>query len=189
MNVIYSIIAYCVASVLCTLFLGASDAGLHGGMFAAGIGGVFRILYWLFLIVAVLGFIWFFVSLTNFVSLQRDAADVKTIKNIRNAYLVSVLGALLTVIPAVGGFLNIACSIIALVMLIMGYNAYSQSAVLPSLAKSGALMLRNAVIISLVGSVIDLIPAVGGVLMFVCSVVAIIMLFMGWNRIANNPPA
>lgn len=178
MNIIWSIIIYMVAGIL---------AGAFGSL--GSVNSTSNALKWVFLIVEIGGFVWYFMNLTKFITLQKNDADAAAVSGVRLAYIISIVGVVLAFIPAVGWIFNLICSIVSLILLIINFGKLSNSTVLPQGAKAGASLLKVSVIVSLVGAVLGIIPAVGWIFNLLCGIAALVLLFMGWSKVAVNAPA
>lgn len=178
MNIIYSIIIYAVAGIL---------AGVFGAF--GTLNSTANALKWVFFIIEIGGFVWYFMNLTKFITLQKNDADSAAVSGVRLAYIISIVGVLLSMIPAVGWIFGLICSIVSLVLLIINFGKLSNSTILPQGAKEGANLLKVSVIVSLVGAVLGIIPAVGWIFALLCGIVSIVLLFMGWSKVAANAPA
>lgn len=190
MGVIYAIIIYAVAgfiaTVLSTLSSISSAANAFGGadMPDTGLG----VASWIFLIIELGGFVWFFMNLSKFIGLQQNDADRNAVTMVRNAYIVQVAGVILAFLPAIGWLLALVCSLVSLIMLIIGFGNMAKSEFMNAVGKSGASLLKIGVIISLIGVVLALIPLIGDFLALICSLVYIVLLFMGWTKVSNGYP-
>ncbi len=77
-----------------------------------------------------------------------------------------------------GGLIAIAVAIIYLI----GYNKLKGAGNLPENAKAGANLCFVAAILILVGAVIGLIPVLGAIINFLLTIVANILLILGWKK-------
>lgn len=189
MGVIYALIIFYVAPIFATIFGFISDIGdVAGSIGAKADTGGAGALYWIFTIAGWAAFVWFFMNLTKFIALQKNSEDAQNVTKIRNAYIVIFVAGILALIPLLGWILSAVALIIGYVMLITGFGGLAKSTVLPEEAKSGAASLKTCFIIFIVAAVLGLIPLAGSILSAILGLVGVVLLFLGWAKIANNAP-
>ena len=196
-SILWAIVTQIVATFLMGVFIGlaavSAAASILSGdsdvsMFALFTGGGMGIVALLFALVALGAYVWYFLQLSKFITLQTNKPDADAIAMVRNSVIVGFVGLICSFIPVVGtiicGLLNIA----AAVMVLLGFNSYSKSAVLPQVGKVGAGQLKVYAILAIVGAVLGIIPFIsflGGI----CNLVGLIFLIMGWNNVSKGCPA
>lgn len=188
-TIVYSLIVYMAAGLLAGIF--DSIASLHklSGALGGSSNGIWGVLAILMSIASIGGFVWFFVNVNKFIPLQKDASDAAAITGVRNAYIVSIAGIILAFIPAVGWIFSLICGLVSAIMLIMNYGKFSNSPVMNAVGKTGASNLKVAAILSLVGSILAIIPAVGWIFALICGIISIVFIFLGWTKVSNGCPA
>lgn len=183
MGIVWSLVLMMVASFLMVFTtLGSIFGAIFG---SAGAFGSFAFFTVLFLLLMLGGFVWFFVNLSKFITLQRDERDRASVSNIRTAYIIFIVGALVTFIPVVGWIAGIICQLVAYIMLIMAFGSFSTSVVMNDNGRSGASLLKVYAILSLICSILMIIPIVN-ILALIGLIVGVVLLFIGWTRIAGG---
>ena len=197
-SILWAIVTQIVAAFLMGVFLGLAAVGaaaalLSGdgdvSMFSLFTGGGMGIVALLFALVALGAYVWYFLQISKFVTLQTNKPDADAIAMVRNAVIVSFAGMICCFIPVVGGVIAALLNIAAAVMILLGFNSYRKSAVLPQVGKVGAGQLKVYAILAIVGAVLSLIPLAGGILGGICNLVGLIFLIMGWNNVSKGCPA
>lgn len=185
MGIVYALIVYIVASILISISsVAALISGLAGSAGAAGGFGAMTII---FLLLMIAGFVWFFVNLSKFIGLQKTDDDTKAITNVRTAYILIVIGAVLNLIPLIGWLLNLICQIVGYVLLIVAFGNFANSRALGQDGKTGANLLKVYAIISLICSVLAVIPFIN-ILAYLGFIAAYVLLFIGWIKVSNDTP-
>ena len=131
------------------------------------------------------GYALFFVYAGKFRDLL-SGDDANAAGSLRNAHLILAIGTLLCLLPIpfveyIAGIIEI----IAWFMLLSAYGKLMNSTSLPELAAAGMKKLRKAMLLSVVGAIIALIPfigIVGGIL----SLIAFFMTLKGWSMVAKS---
>lgn len=182
MGIVYSLIIMMVASIL-TAFTAAATAVT--AIFGSSSAGGFVVLTVIFLLAMVGGFVWFFLNLSKFITLQRSDSDRTAISNVRTAYILFIAGTLLGLIPVAGIFINLICQIVAYVLLIIAYGNFANSPFMNEEGRSGASLLKTAAIINVICSVLMIIPFIN-ILAMIGSIVALVLLFLGWTKVSNG---
>lgn len=196
-SILWAIVTQIVAAFLMGLFAGLAAVGAAAAimsgdsdvsMLAIFTGGGMGILALIFALVALGAYVWYFLKISKFVTLQTNKPDADAIAMVRNAVIVSFAGMICSFIPVVGWVISGLLNIAAAVMILLGFNSYSKSAVLPQVGKVGAGQLKVYAILAIVGSVLGIIPFIsflGGL----CNLVGLIFLIMGWNNVSKGCPA
>ena len=185
MNIIYALIIYMVAGILtgvAALFT-AGSALLGSSSGATG----FLALTIVALLAMIGGFVWFFIGLSKFITLQRTEADRSAVSMVRTSYIVLIAGAILGLIPLIGWIITLLCGIAAYIMLIIAFGNFSKSEFMNENGRAGASLLKVFGIIMLVCTVLAIIPFVN-ILAILGEIAGIILLFLGWSRISNGCP-
>lgn len=189
MGIIYAIIIFYVAPILAGLFdfidtIGKVASAVGAKSNTGGAGA----LYWIFTIAGWAAFVWFFMNLTKFIGLQKSNEDAQNVTKIRNAYIIIFVAGILGLIPVVGWILALVAVVVGYVMLITGFGGLSKSKVLPDGAKNGASSLKICFILFIIAAVLGLIPFAGFILKSILGLIAVVLLFLGWSKIAGNAP-
>lgn len=167
----YSLVA--VASFVADSASGVASGGLMSLIFDFG---------------AIGGFIWYFVKVIKFSQIQGDDQDTAAIDKLKIAILISLVAAVLALIPGLGWLFDLIGGIASAIMALLAFSDYSRSKTLPKKGVEGAGYLKIYAIIALVGVALSIIPVIGTILSLICSIVAIIFMFMGWSKVASSCP-
>lgn len=180
----YGVLIYSLCGVLAnvigpinTLSSGLSMISGNGG----GGGGTFNIIISLAIIA---GYVMFFLGLKDFRNVV-NIQDKDAVQKLFTATILSIVGYLLGLIPVAGWLLKGICVIVSCIMMLMGYSALKKSQTFPAIAREGASKLHTAMVLSIIGAVIGLIPLVGGVIGGILDIIAFIMIILGWKKIAS----
>ncbi len=165
----------------------AANAFMNGG--SAGGFGFLDIICLLCNILVILGYFFFFRSLFRFIKMQRNDADRANANKIKTSYILLIIGIVVGWIPFIGWIAGPVLLIISYVQQLLGYGGLSKSEVLPQNAKEGAAKIRTAIIWMLVGSVLGIIPLVGGFIELVITIVMFFYILKGWKLIYLGAPA
>ncbi|GHT10201.1 hypothetical protein AGMMS4956_01170 [Bacteroidia bacterium] len=191
-KVFNGILLYAGAGLLLGIFdpinslVSAGDglAALGGVKNASGGAGTFlSVLCNIFQAGVILGCILIYLGLTGFKNIL-EGTDKKSIGKVRIAYILLLIGVAVDFIPLMG-WVSAILGIIALIYMLLGYSALKSSATFPELARKGASQLFIALILLIVGEVLDFIPVVGDVLQGILSIIAYILTFLGWKKIKD----
>lgn len=158
-------------------------SSVTGDITALVSGGIIGLLGIICDIVVFIATIWFLISLGKWKKVV-DADDVPGVKKLWLASLLSICGTAIAWIPLIG-LVGDILALVALILQLIGYSALKSSLTLPEGACEGAKKLFNALIISIIASILLFIPAVSsiaGILGFI----ALGMQLDGWKRIANS---
>ncbi|GHT69073.1 hypothetical protein FACS189452_09570 [Bacteroidia bacterium] len=191
-KVFNGILLYAGAGILLGIFdpinslVSAGDglASLGGVKNASGgVGTFLNVFCNIFQAGVILGCILIYLGLTGFKNIL-EGADQKSIGKVRTAYILVLISVALDFIPLMG-WVSAILGIIAFIYMLLGYSALKSSATFPELARKGASLLFVALILLIVGYVLDFIPVIGDVLEGILSVVAYILIFLGWKKIKD----
>jgi uncharacterized membrane protein len=179
-NVLYSIVDP-ISSL--TSFAGSVDSFLGGRQ--SGISGIatfFNILTYILLIGIVVGYALFLLGLTGFSKIL-EASDRNAIESVRNGAVVMIVGAIVDVL--IWGFIGLIVYIVGFILMMMGYSKLKNSPTFPQKARNGASKLFTAMLLSLIGAVLGLIPLVGGFINAILGIIAFFFILSGWATIKN----
>ncbi|GHV68199.1 hypothetical protein FACS1894199_15060 [Bacteroidia bacterium] len=191
-KVFNGIVLYALAGILLGIFdpieslvsTGDTLASLAGVQNASGGAGSFLSIFcYIFQAGLILGCILIFVGLTGFKDIL-DGADQKAIGKVRLAYILVLIGVAVDFIPLMG-WISTILGIIAFIYMLLGYSALKSSSTFPELARGGASLLFVALILLIVGEVVDFIPFAGDILQGILNIVAYILIFVGWKKIKD----
>ena len=157
-----------------------SIAGMVAGLFS-----IIPLMGWLVNVCNICvaaGFIAFFIRLKD-MQLLVDPADTQAAKYLCNGVLIHILSLMLRFIPAIGWILGPIAVIVSCVFMLMGYNGLKKSETFPG--KDGMKLLFIAMIIGIVGGVLDIIPAIGDILGGICYIVEFVLVLLGWKKVAT----
>lgn len=130
------------------------------------------------------GYYLFLTSLKSFKGLV-NTADAPKIQSISTSTILMIVGAVLSVIPLlgwVGGIVNL----IAWILLLLAYNFLKSSQTFPAIARNGMSKLFLAMILDIVGWILDFIPIVGDALEAILSIIAFFLILKGWKCVAES---
>lgn len=132
---------------------------------------------------AIYGFWVFFANLKPWKALANEN-DAKPIGSIYTATMLQIVAIVIGFIPLIG-FFGIILNIVAWILLLMAYNNLKVSTTFPATAKDGANKLFLAMIISLVGAILSIIPLIG-IIGDILAIAAFFMNLQGWSLIAKS---
>ncbi|MDR0437613.1 MAG: hypothetical protein LBH22_04845 [Bacteroidales bacterium] len=149
------------------------------------------IITYLLLAAIIFGYYLYLKGLTDFEKVT-EPADSKNVKSLRTATILVLIGwglvFLFGFVPFagwvgkwIGGILNI----VAYILMLLAFSGLKTSSTFPTVARAGAGMLFVAMILLLCAAVLNWIPFIGGILNIIISVVAFIMVIMGWLKIKS----
>ena len=160
----------------------ASAIASFAGGGSGGFSGIFSAENILPLLIIV-GYIMYLLGLNEFKKIL-PAGDSSSVGKILTATILVIVAMFIGFLPLMGWVKGIL-SIIAFILMIIGYSNLKDSGTFPEMARKGASKLFTAMILSLVGVVIGFIPLVGGFIKMVLLIVAFFMIFSGWKHIKN----
>jgi uncharacterized membrane protein len=155
-------------------FSGASDP-------TGGAGTALSIITYLLLIGIGLGYILTIVGLGNFGNIL-DEADKKAVGSVRTAFILALIAVVLDFLP-LPGIIGGIVYLIAVILMLVGYGKLKKSSSFPG--GKGASTLFVAMILIVVGWVLDFIPLIGDWMEALLTIIAYIMTLVGWNKIKN----
>ncbi|NLL27312.1 MAG: hypothetical protein GX259_00795 [Bacteroidales bacterium] len=135
-------------------------------------------------ILSFVGYIIYFLGINKFKTLVNNN-DKPAAKILFLGVLLSLIGALLAIIPVigvVGGFVSLAGSI----LMIVAYNKLKNSSTMPEKAKKGWSLLFISALALVLVFVIGFIPVAGLWLSSIVSIFAWIMIIIGWKKIKTH---
>lgn len=128
------------------------------------------------------GFIAFFLRLKD-MGAMLEGADADAVKKLVNGVLLYILALMLGSIIVVGWILGPIAIVASCVFMLLGYNALKKSETFPG--KDGMGLLFIAMIIGIVGGVLDIIPGIGAILGGICYIVEFVLVLLGWKKVAT----
>lgn len=190
--IIKSIWIYTIATILAAIF-GGIDSIIKPVNFmqmlsGEGGGGAVGTLETICNILAIVGYVLFFINIKKFTDAQTTEQDRQSAKNIYLAYLLLILAIVVGFIPVVGGIGALVLIIISYVKMFSGYKGLRDSATLLPEAKNGAGILYKCTLWVLIGAILNIIPFVGGFLDAVINIVAFFYILSGWKQIGEGAP-
>lgn len=132
-------------------------------------------------IAALLGLILYLVGLGK-LKANLDTDGAKGASRLKIAVILGIVAVVFGWIPLLGGIIAGILLIIGFIFEFLGYGSMKQSASLGTDGQKGAGYLRNSMIVLLVGAFIDLFPLTG-LIVGLISLVALWLVFKGWNLI------
>ncbi len=134
-----------------------------------------------FQILAVVGFILFFLGLGKLVA-GLDDMGAKGAKKIRLAVILAIIATVIDMIPLMGLIAGII-AIVAFIIELTGYLALKKSGSLQDIGQRGAKLLVINMILLLVAGVFGLLPLVGDMIVGFIAAISLILWSVGWMRI------
>jgi hypothetical protein len=146
-----------------------------------GAGTVLSTIVYLLLIGIGWGYVLTIVGLRHFGNMLEEA-DKKAVGSLRTAFILALIAVGLDFIP-LPGIISDILYLIAIILMLMGYNQLKASSTFPG--GKGASTLFVAMILIVVGWVLDFIPLIGDWMEALLRIIAYIMTLVGWNKIKN----
>ncbi|MDR1672226.1 MAG: hypothetical protein LBS09_01995 [Bacteroidales bacterium] len=177
-------IAYGIFSPIESLFSGVSTLSSFAGSpdVTGGAGTVLSIIIYLLLIGIGVGYVLTIIGLKKFSAIL-ESADGKAVSSVRTAFILALIAVVLDVLPLIPGIIGDILYLIAIILMLVGYSTLKGSSTFAG--KDGASTLFVAMILILVGWVLDFIPFVGDWIEAVLTIVAYILTLVGWGKIKN----
>lgn len=132
-------------------------------------------------IAALIGLILYFIGLGK-IKTSLDSNGIKGISKLKISIILSIIAVIFGWIPLLGGIIAGILLIIAFIFEYLGYSNLKTSEPLGDEGKKGAGKLCTSMIIMLIASIVDIIPATG-IIVSIISLVALWFVFNGWNMI------
>lgn len=132
-------------------------------------------------LLVVAGFIAFYLRIKDLAAMT-EGADAESMKKVENGVLIYILALMLTEIPAAGWILGPIGVIVSCVFMLLGYNALKKSTTFAGAA--GMKLLFIAMVIGIIGGVIDIIPLLG-LVAGLCYIAEFILMLLGWKKVAE----
>jgi len=155
----------------------------------AAIFSIIPVIGWILNIVVailiIICYVYFLIGLKGMRSSLVNLDDAAAVNNIYTGSIIGIVGAIVFAIPLIS-FVGGILSIIAYVMMLLGYNKMRNSVSLPPLAKSGAFLLFIAMIVELIAGILGFIPFAGAIIGAIGSVAVFILGLMGWKKISDS---
>jgi hypothetical protein len=135
-------------------------------------------------IIVLAGFVIFLVGLRSLKQML-DENGQGAVGLIYVAAIIGAIGALIGLIPVVGIIATIGL-IAAFIIQLVGYIKLKSSETIGDIGSKGANLLVISMIIALVGGIFGIIPAVGGMINTIISLVVLLMVITGWRNIQKG---
>ncbi|MDR1863996.1 MAG: hypothetical protein LBR08_00300 [Bacteroidales bacterium] len=161
-------------------------SSVSGGGGVAGSGVLSFISYALLALIAI-GYVLTLMGLGGFRNVLSDV-DSDAVGKIRMGFILALVAVGVDFFPLTGWIVGVL-NIIAFILMLVGYSALKESGSFPTQARGGAFTLFVAMILLIVGEVLDFIPLVGDYFNALFHLVSYILLLMGWAKIKNTVPA
>ncbi len=139
---------------------------------------------WASEVLVLIGFVIFLLGLKN-IKEMLDEQGKNAIQLVYIAAIIGAISALIGLIPIVGIIATIGL-IVAFVFQLIGYSKLKSSNTIGEIGSKGANLLLISMIIALVGGIFRIIPAIGGVIGTIFSLVVLIMVITGWRNIQKG---
>lgn len=188
MAIMYAIIAQMVLGLLAGIFEALGAAQAAKSFFYQSSGNAYKVISVICKVGALGAWVWYFLNISKFMLMQVNQPDKDAIGQVRLAIIINVAGAICAFIPAIGWVIALIAGIVAAILTIMGFAAFQKSDAMQPVGKQGAGQLKIYAILGLVAAVLAIIPLVGWILSLICSIAAIVLLFMGWNNVSKGAP-
>jgi uncharacterized membrane protein len=177
-------IAYGIFEPIESLFSGidavASWTGTSNPVDGAGTG--LSLITYLLLAGIGVGYILTIIGLGQFRGIL-DAADGKAVGSVRTAFILALIAVALDALPLIPGIVGDIVYLIAVILMLVGYSKLKDSSTFAG--GKGASTLFVAMILILVGWVLDFIPFIGDWMEALLTIVAYILTLVGWSKIKN----
>lgn len=158
-------ITYVLSGTLLQMFNGI------GGGWASGVAAIF-------------GLVLFFIGLIKL----KEGLDEKgksAVKLLIIAAIVAVIGFIFDIIPLMGIIAAIVL-IVAFVIELIGFIKLRSSVSIGATGKSGATLIIVAMILAILENIFSFLPAIGGIIGSILSIMALILVFFGWLRVQDG---
>lgn len=132
-------------------------------------------------IAALIGLIIYFIGLGK-IKESLDINGIKGISKLKVSIILSIIAVIFGWIPLLGGIIAGILLIIAFIFEYLGYSNLKTSEPLGEEGQKGAAKLCTSMIIMLIASIVDIIPATG-IVVSILSLIALWFVFKGWNMI------
>lgn len=132
-------------------------------------------------IAALIGLILYFIGLGK-IKESLDINGIKGISKLKVSIILSIIAVIFGWIPLLGGIIAGIFLIIAFIFEYLGYSNLKTSEPLGEEGQNGAAKLCTSMIIMLIASIVDIIPATG-IIVSILSLIALWFVFKGWNMI------
>ncbi len=144
-----------------------------------GIGG-----NWAASLAAIFGLVLFFIGLKK-LSEGVDAEGQGAIKMLTIAVIIGLVGLVFDIIPLLGIIAPIIF-IVAFVFELIGFIKLKSSKSIGESGKSGITLLLIAMGLSILESILGIVPFLGAIIGSVLSLIALILVFYGWIKIQEG---
>jgi hypothetical protein len=183
-GIVYSIVDS-IESLVGSLLGAANSFG--GGSGGGTVSDILSYISYALMALIIIGYVLTLMGLGGFRNVL-DSKDSASVGKVRTGFILGIVAIGVDFIPLMGwaaGVLNI----IAFILMLIGYSALKGSETFPTKARSGASTLFIAMILLVVGEVLDLIPLIGDYFNALFHFIAYILTLVGWAKIKNAVPA
>lgn len=135
-------------------------------------------------VAALIGLILYFMGLGKMKE-TLDADGIKGVSRLKIAVVLSIVAVVFGWIPLLGGIIAGILLAVAFIVEYMGYSAMKRSVSIGSEGQKGAGKLCISMIVLLVAAIIDFFPFTG-MIVGIISLVALWLVFRGWNMILEG---
>jgi uncharacterized membrane protein len=181
-------IAYGIFDPIESLVSGVDTlASLAGSSSPTGTTGtILSIITYILLIGIGLGYVLTIVGLRGFCNIL-DEADKKAIGLVRTAFILALIAVVLDILPLIPWIIGDIVYLVALILMLVGYIDLKKSTTFAG--QSGASTLFVAMLLLVIGWVLDFIPLIGDWIESILTIIAYILTLVGWSKIKNAAPA
>lgn len=167
-------------SIVDPIAAASSAAAMFSGSSSGG--GAFSVISLLLALAIIAGYVLFFLGLSHFRTVV-NTNDAPAVQKLYVATIISIVAYVCMCIPFMG-LIGKILSLVAFIMMLLGFSALKKSATFPADGRNGASKLFIAMILSVVGVVLGWIPLIGGVLSAILGIVGFILTILGWKKVA-----
>lgn len=191
-NLYKAVLIYTCAAIAAAVFgfigsigdTASTLSSLAEGRISGGGFGFWDALDLLATVALIYGYWLFLQSLSAFKGLV-DPADAPRIGSIYTSTILLIVGAVAACIPMLG-FAGDILNLIAWIMLLLAYSNLKNSATFPEKGRLGMSKLFTAMILGIIGWVVDFIPLIGDAAETILEIIAFFMILSGWKRISES---
>lgn len=135
-------------------------------------------------ILALVGYVYYFLGVKGMKASAQGSVMEQGTANLYSGTLLALIGAIVDVVPLLGWVAAII-KIIGFFKMMSGFNSLRNVATNP-LAAKGAKQLWTMMILTIVATVLGLIPLAGDIIEMLISIPALILTFLGWKNFSNS---
>ena len=181
-KIFYGVLGMSILSVLGGILSTVAAAATVASIVNGGGGGS---TWYLFVvpILTVVCYVYYFLGLGDLYK-EFDGTTAANIKKIRTAAILAIIGTLVSMIPVAGGIINAILQVIAAIMCLLAYGELRVDNAFPG--RDGMKTLYTAAILQIIAFVLCIIPLIN-IIGLIISIVAFIMIIVGWAKVKNAP--